>query len=140
MKTPREVLFHRHQAAEAKLDQIRREAVAQVLPAPTTPSESLPLRALLTLWRELILPARRTWAGLAAAWILLLVANSQSSDAPRAAAVAQNNAPVELWQKHQEETQLLAELTGLSEPKVVAPALPFTPRPRSEQPHRWKVV
>lgn len=140
MKTPREILFRRHDAADAKLDALRREVVAQLGVSPAPRREPLPLHFALAIWRELILPARRIWAGLATTWILLLIANTQISHTPRATAAMQNNPPAELWQKFQEEKQLLTELAGLPEPKVIAPALPFTPRPRSERLHRWKVV
>ena len=140
MKTLRETLFRRHDAADAKLDSLRREVVAQLRVSPAPHREPLALHLAMAVWRELILPARRIWAGLAATWILLLIANTQISDAPRATAATQNNPPVELWRKFQEEKQLLAELAGLPEPKMIAPALPFTPPPRSERLHRWKVV
>jgi hypothetical protein len=140
MKTPREVLFRRHDTADAKLDALRREVVAQLPSTPAARRAPFPFHLALTVWRELILPARRIWAGLAAAWVLLLVANTQISDAPRAAAAAQNNAPVELWQKYQEEKQLLAELSGTVEAQVAPPPVPFAPRPRSERLPRWKVV
>lgn len=140
MKTPREILFRRHDAADVKLDALRREVVAQLPPTPSARHEPLPLYIALTIWRELILPARRIWAGLAAAWALLLVANTQISSPPRATASAQNSAPTKLWLKYQEEKQLLAELTGTPESKIVTPAIPFAPRPRSEHLHRWKVI
>lgn len=138
MKTPRDVLFHRHDAADAKLDALRRATVAQLNSAPAPRREPLLLHLALTVWRELILPVRRIWAGLAATWILLLIANTQISGTPRATASAQNDASTELWQKYQEEKQLLAELAGTAESKIAPTAMPFAPRPRSERLPRWK--
>lgn len=74
MKTPREILLQRHQAADAKLNQIRREVIAQLEKPPVARAEWLPLCALLKLWRELIWPARRIWAGLATTWVFILIA------------------------------------------------------------------
>lgn len=140
MKTPREILFHRHQATDAKLDALRHEVVAQLPSVVSLRHEALPLRLLFTFWRELILPAHRIWAGLAVAWVLLLIANSQLAPPPRSTFAAQNNVPMELWQRYQEERRLFAELTGATETKAVPPVKPFTPRPRSESLPRWKFV
>ena len=38
------------------------------------------LRCSTHLWRELILPSRRIWAGLAAVWLLLLIINLSQRD------------------------------------------------------------
>jgi hypothetical protein len=140
MKTPREILLRSHDDADAKLDALRRATVAQLNSPPAPRRESRPRYFALTIWQELILPARRIWAGLAATWILLLIVNTQISTNPRATASAQNNAPTELWQKYQEEKQLLTELAGMAESKIVTPAMPFAPRPRSERQSRWKVA
>lgn len=140
MKTPREILFHRHDTADAKLDALRRDVVAQLPPMPTARRGPFPLFIGLTVWRELILPARKLWAGLAAAWAFLLVANTQISVTPSSTVSSQTNAPTELWQKYQEEKQLLVELTGAAQAKGVPTAIPFAPRPRSERLHRWKVA
>jgi len=80
MKTPREILLNQHHAKQPRLDQIRRAAIAQIAKPSGTQVESLPLRALLTLWRELIWPCRRTWAGLAAVWLVLLTLQLASRD------------------------------------------------------------
>ena len=61
MKTPREILLARHQAANAKLHEIRRAVVADLSPRQT---RELEMPFLLKLWRELFWPCRRTWAGL----------------------------------------------------------------------------
>ncbi len=86
MKTPRDILFARHQAATPKLDVIRREVVTQL----NTQAEKAQHRAVsfsarllggpLTLWRELIFPCRQIWTGLAAAWVLIFVVNFAQRD------------------------------------------------------------
>ncbi len=140
MKTPREILFHRSEATDARLDQIRREIVAQLQSQTKPRPEALPLRVLLKLWSELIWPARRVWAGLATAWVFLLIANANLTGDQPATSTANNSAPADLRQKYQEEKQLLAELSGALEPRTVAPPLPFAPRPRSDVRNRWESV
>lgn len=82
MKTPREILLARHRAAEARLDAIRRTVVAGELNRPDAKAPSgfvfvasLCVRCSNTVWRELILPSRRIWVGLAAVWLLLVIVN-----------------------------------------------------------------
>ena len=78
MKTPREILLDRHRNAESKLDAIRRDVLAEFVPAepaiesprPTPPFSFSMLRT--KVWRELVLPCRHVWVGLAAAWMLIL--------------------------------------------------------------------
>ena len=53
MKTPREILFHRHRSVEPKLDAIRQEAVAAVTDRR--------YNGEIIFWRELILPRPRAW-------------------------------------------------------------------------------
>jgi hypothetical protein len=83
MKTPREILLERHRAAEGKLDAIRREALqlAAEGQAASAQKPKLTLAMIpLTIWRELFLPARRIWAGLAAVWVLIFVLRVASSE------------------------------------------------------------
>src|SRR4051812_8342474 len=95
MKTPREILLAKHQAAETKLDQIRLEAITQLcrsrdseIPTPKV-SELTDVRASLPrllrngvgkLWRELVWPSRHIWGGLAAVWVALIIINVAGSD------------------------------------------------------------
>jgi hypothetical protein len=77
MKTPREILFARHQAVVPKLDAIRDEAVSEL--AAIRPRETfvnLPAR----FWQELVLPCRRLWAGLATVWVLIVIINFAQRD------------------------------------------------------------
>ena len=132
MKTPREILLQYHQATDAKLSQIRRDVVVRMEKPPGRPAEWLPLRALRKLWDELIWPVRRTWAGLAAAWIFLLIANGHlTADRPVASAEATNQA-AGFWLMFREQNQLIAELSGAAEPKTVTPPNQSAPRPRSQ--------
>ena len=140
MKTPREVLFHRHQTADARLDEARRAAIAQIKPQTKAQGEPLPLRVLLKVWLELIWPARRIWAGLATVWVFLHIANANLSGDHPVTATATNSTPTDLRQKYQEEKQLLAELSGSLAPRMIAPPMPFAPRPRSDARNKWETV
>lgn len=140
MKTPREILLQRHQTADARLDQVRREVVAQLQPPARFRREALPLHVVLKIWLELIWPARRIWAGLAMAWVFLLIANANLAGGQPVTVNAKNSAPADLQQKYQEEKQLLAELSGAREPRIVAPPMPLAPRPRSATRNKWETV
>ncbi len=75
MKTPRDILFQRHRAAESKLDAVSRGVVNQL----HDENPSTPLLWLISLprnfWMEVVWPARRIWIGLAAVWVFILAAD-----------------------------------------------------------------
>ena len=131
MKTPREVLLGRHQAANNRLDQIRHAVLAELTPRPAHEPE-LPL--VLKLWRELIWPCRRTWAGLAAAWLAILAFDLSQSERSQFAAAKTVTPPGEMHLAFQEQRRVLEELIG-----PVRSASPAEPRrrptnqPRSER-------
>lgn len=80
MKTPREILFSRHQSATPALDAIRQKALLQ-LPATSSESSSAPTVSLLgRFWQELVVPCRRIWTGLAVAWLFIFVVNATQRD------------------------------------------------------------
>ena len=86
MKTPRDILFARHQAAAPKLDAIRREIVRE-LNNKETKEQSRPAFFVTWLlccskqfWLELVFPCRRVWAGLATVWILIFLINFSQRD------------------------------------------------------------
>ena len=135
MKTPREILLERHRAAEPKLDTIRervvkikfregrRVAVPKIRVAGTA---TLPF----LIWRELFLPSRRIWAGLAACWIFLALVNL-SMDRHSHARIAVASATPEMIQSYRQQERLLAELIGGNEPRVADAQRKFLPQPRS---------
>jgi hypothetical protein len=132
MKTPREILLARHRAVETELDAIRSEVVAQCHEGRrVTVTKSVLAYLPLLLWRELISPSRRTWAGIAAAWVLILVVNFSLRD-PGQDGAAKVTAPEMM--SFQEQQKLVNELLAdrfvpvdFDRPKT------FTPRPRSER-------
>jgi hypothetical protein len=162
MKTPREVLFARHRRVQPKLDEVRHAALAQ-LQAPRSAdapvradlgqSDSrrgtsaaqwpgrggLVIRAALKLWQELVWPCRRTWAGLAVIWLLLLAANIEMKG-PSVMALGDHSVPTaEVVRSFAEQQRLLAEL--LQPPASPPPAPPRpNPQPRSERPRATRIV
>jgi hypothetical protein len=136
MKTPRNILFSRHQAAASKLDIIRRSVVGQ-LNNQGTKEQSFPasfvsllLRCPNKLWQELVWPSRRIWAGLAAVWIGILIFNfSQRDNSP---VMAMKSPSPQMILSFRQQEKLLAELIGPNEPVVAEPPKTVAPRPRSE--------
>lgn len=136
MKTPRDILLGRHQAAEVKLDGIRRDVLAAELGTARAPAEDHRGPAtnwLAVLWLQLVWPARRTWLGLAAVWVCILTLHvlsggdhHPSTPSPR----ARRPSP-EVMALLREQQQLRAELLGI-EPAASVGRSDFVPRPHSE--------
>jgi hypothetical protein len=132
MKAPRDILLERHRPVESKLDAIRSEVVAQCREGRRVASLKSVLDYLpLLLWRELIFPSRRTWAGLAAAWVLILAVNFSLRD-PGQGGAAKTTTPEMM--SFQEQQKLLNELLAdRSLPIDTDRPKTFSPRPRSER-------
>jgi hypothetical protein len=139
MKKPREILLARHQAAAPKLDAIRQSAVAAVCDRRISTdcvrerrSQTAATMIWRIIWRELIFPCRRTWAGLAAVWMALLIFNvSQRDKAELAARKLPPPSPEAIMAWRQQE-RLLAELIGPSAPGDAEHRKIFLPKPRTE--------
>jgi hypothetical protein len=141
MKTPRELLLNRHAPANEKLDAIREEIVCGIateVNRRTAPGREFRfaatvLQALAVPFRELIWPARRIWAGLAAVWVALAIFNFAQADR-REIVVAKSTVPAaEVRMAFQEQQRLLTEILG--PPPAATPADPPKPvvsQPRSE--------
>jgi len=150
MKTPREILLARHQAAARKLDEIRRNAVAELndevfglrreakrhadfAPESHVAKAAASLRfatAFQMIWRELIWSCRRTWAGLAAAWLAIAVFNHSQTDRSQIITAQSSTPPGEVRLAFQEQRRVLEELIGPMLPS--SPAEP--PRRQNNQP------
>lgn len=136
MKSPREILLRRHQVVEDRLNSIRQSVLAaecaEVRPAQSHSHVlSLPLRAIIRLWDELILPARRVWTGFAFVWLMIAVFNvaqSRSSDLMEAKS---SPATPDLLMAWREQQQILADLGGGIESRHARKPKAFAPKPRS---------
>jgi hypothetical protein len=114
MRTPREILLRRHQAASPKLDAIRAEVVARVARpcAPETMS-----------WREMALSLRWHLAAMSAAWVVVVLLNMDHSG--NAAATVPSAAipePRQIWSSLREHRRLLLQYSDA--PAVEPPAVP----------------
>ena len=138
MKTPREILLKRHEHTDAKLDSVRDSVVADLSRRVIEGTTPLPVRALLKMWDEIIWPARRTWAGLAVVWVIILVANANLASGTSVAATKSDLPAGEIWRRYQEQNQLLVELNGKS-PSATDESH-TSPGPRSDAADRWRVV
>jgi len=136
MKTPREILLNRHQTAETRLDQIRREAVrvAADVNRRSSPVRELTFaatafRPLVILWRELVLPSRMAWAGIAAVWLVIGIMNLTKSDQTTTVAGAPSATPQDLRVAREQRRELMLELALLptTEP-TERPKLNLQPR------------
>lgn len=138
MKMLRDILFIRHQAAEPKLDAIRREVVARLNHQDTKAQSwstilvSWCLGGSNKLWLELVLPCRRIWTGLAVAWILIFIVNVSQHDGTQAV-IAKSSPPMEMMMTFRDQQKLLNELLAdHSLPADAERPRIFLPKPRTE--------
>src|ERR1035437_1117359 len=151
MKTLRDILFARHQAAMPKLDAIRQSTVAtgcdrristdcaherRSQTAATTQNRLISLVTSLLccsnkLWLELIWPCRRIWTGLATVWILIFVANVSMHDGSQT--VIAKSSTTEMIMTFRDQQKFLNELfAGRSVPVDAERPRIFSPKPRTE--------
>ena len=136
MKTPRDILLAQHRAAGPKLDAIRRALVAELNHEDKKAQSWLAglvsscLRGSNVFWRELILPSRRIWAGLAAVWFLIVAVNvSQREHLPGG-----NISAGPVMMSFSEQQRLLNELFADRAPVAEADRpQKFSPKPRTEK-------
>jgi hypothetical protein len=134
MKTPRDILFQRHQATESKLDAIRETVVASVSdrrivnsPAVTGHSYS---------WREFCFSLRWHLAGMSAAWLMIVLLNlnvghstSLASAIPKAKIPSAQIILAALRENHRELMQLIQS----SDSHEAGPQKLMAPQPRSQR-------
>jgi type II secretory pathway component PulM len=134
MKTPREVLFEQHQAAEPNLDAIREKVVAGLAPDAPVRAKRMPpvvprrASALEAGWRQFLWSLRWHLAGLGAAWLVVMALNiGQSPAATREVARQDAPSPRQLLAALRENQRQLRELIG-------APAAESAPEPQKPAP------
>jgi hypothetical protein len=132
MKTPREILFQRHEAAGPKLDVIRREVVARHCKSTGSHSDGASAGILVRFWQELFLPCRHVWTGLGAIWAVLLIINlAQRESTPRN--LAKSLPPAEPMMTLYNQEKILNEmLADRTQPLEATRPPKFEPKPRSE--------
>lgn len=144
MKTPRELLLERHAPADAKLDAVRRNAIRiatspdlQGVPGRGRTLADAVFRALAVPWRELIWPARRTWAGFALAWLVIVMVNLRDADTRAVSQMKMRSSPGEMLMAWQQQQRRLDELVGPLEPPEADRPKSASPQPRSERHPGW---
>ena len=131
MKTPREVLLARHRGIEPKLEQMW-PSVAAICDRRGSREVGAHRAPLQLLWRELIWPCRRVWAGLACAWTLIIVVHVASSEPTTRDTVKTPPQSREEMQALAEQRRMLAQLIEpTAEPSEKHKS--ELPGPRSEQ-------
>jgi type II secretory pathway component PulM len=139
MKTPREVLFGQHQAAERKLDAIRMKVVAGLAPdAPVYASRMPPVvprraSALESGWRQFLWSLRWHLAGLSAAWLVVMTLTIDPTPAPTRG-VARQDVPSQrqLLAALRENQRQLRELIGAPAAEPAPDPQKPAPSPRSQ--------
>jgi hypothetical protein len=130
MKTPREIILIRHQAADAQLREISAHDLAAIArcSSASTSRTSFAARVFKNFWHEAILPWRRVWIGMAAVWLGILVLNFMTRDPTNLALANLPEPSPQIQLALAEQRRLLAETlnspTEISRPKI--------PGPRSE--------
>jgi hypothetical protein len=132
MKTPREILLAKHQAADTKLDKIRRAVIGELNNEGTEEQSFVAwlLRCSQNFWRELILPRPQAWAAVAALWILIFALKLSTQD-PSPVAAKKTSLSPEVFAELKEQKAFFGELAGLPPLSEAKPPKELPPRPRS---------
>jgi hypothetical protein len=138
MKTPRDILIARHQAATPKLDAIRREVVDVAAdvnrrkPVREFTFASTLAKAITLPFQEIIWPCRRIWTGLAAVWILIFIVNFSQRDGSQTR-MAKSAPTAEMMMTFRDQQKWLNELLADRSPPMDAerPRI-YSPKPRTE--------
>jgi hypothetical protein len=137
MKTPREILFERHQAAEPKLDAIRRTAVATLGdPGSAKAGDSSAVTDGGGSWREFLLSLRWHLAGMSAVWLVIVLLNlNVGHSVSLASAVPAGKIPSAqiILASLRENRRELLETIQSSESREARPPKLFPVQPRSER-------
>lgn len=125
MKSPRDLIFEKHREIVPHLDEARAAALAELNSEKTAADEvaaeagvSSPRRIVATLWRELFLPCRNVWAGLAVTWVCILIvsATTQPEAPPTSSEKPVARLSPEVQNQLHLQRQLRADLLDLTEP------------------------
>ena len=140
MKTPREILLNRHRSAGPRLDAVREATLAKAFPGtelnanqPVDIRAPFAVRIAQVLWRELIFPCRRIWAGLAAVWMVILVMNLPAGEKHTQLAIIPSPPDKQVLAVLREQREMLAQFIEPMIPSPAEPPKPFVPRPRGER-------
>jgi hypothetical protein len=102
---------------------------AQILARARAAAPAAPRGSLAVMLADLLWPTPKAWAGLAAAWGLILLVNFAQADGIRPTGTATSASPVYALQT---QHRMMVELLDLEAPAMPATA-PSKPSPRSER-------
>ncbi|HEX7653904.1 MAG TPA: hypothetical protein VF607_10380 [Verrucomicrobiae bacterium] len=129
MKTPRELLLARHQSVNPQLD-VLRQAVIQDLPAGASAKAHRWADFVRLLWQQLIQPQQRTWATLAAIWLILIAINLSQHEAASKYRVSHDPVALNINEQQRRLNELWADRTPAASSVEAEP-----PRKANPQPH-----
>jgi hypothetical protein len=139
MKTPREILFQRHDNAALKLDAIRREVVkvAADVNRRKQPVRELTFAATLAnairlSFLELVWPCRRTWTALAAVWVLIFIVDFSQRDNVSGVTGKPARSGEMIMSLQAQQRWMNELLADRSAPPEADRSRNFAPKPRSE--------
>ena len=139
MKTPREILFERHQATEAKLDAVREEVLAKLAAERKAGGRTGKL-SFKPAVRQWLWPSPWAWAGAGAAWMLIFAFDFSASQSPeQVVAVPAQALPASVVKMASaERLVLMNSLLDLTQAEpAVPPRPPVSSRPHSERKTQW---
>ena len=133
MKSPREILRQRHESANNRLDDVRKNALKAAFPSADVDQPHRPISA--GLWHQLVTLFQfraQTGMAFAAIWVLIFALKLATHDEAR---VATAKSPVsrEVMAEVRQQKQFFAELAGLREPRDAERPKSSPPRPRSDR-------
>lgn len=132
MKTPREILLKRHEAANDKLDAVQKNAMAEAFPPERRVSGHRPTRTFDFGWLQgLFQFTPRTWAALTAVWILIFALKLSTRQETHVVSTKSRQSG-EMTAAVRDQRLFYAELIGLRQPEQADRPKTFAPGPRSE--------
>ena len=128
MKTVRELLLYRHRSIQPKLDAFRAKTTSELRVGASDMKIAHAKPSLrLRIWQELILPARRLWVGVAAAWCVIAFLHVSAPSAKPLLNAEAPRPPLEMITVFQyPDSAAVAELKPVWKER--------TPGPRSDRP------
>ena len=120
---------------EQILSAARQAASAQSVPCRMPRAHAWPslLSTIHSQLSTLLWPHPAAWAGLAAAWVVILGLNLATHDAAGRVARGGGSTSPQVFMAFQEQQRLLSELIGPGETPVADQSKPAAPVPRSER-------
>lgn len=113
--------------------QTRWARAVQAAGGPEPVRRLTPLMAFCGWWHDMIWPCRRTWAGLAAVWVVILAGNYSLQNHSPSLAAKSPPPPQEMLMSFKDQQKILADLwTDYAVPREAVRREFLAPKPRTE--------